>query len=58
MGRHPVLTGTLVGTSLGIAWAGALCRGQCEGDPRPYMALVGGISAGAGTGAMIAAGRH
>ena len=56
-GRHPVLTGALVGAGGGAAWAEILCRGQCEGDPRPYIALFGGAGAGigAGIGAVIAA---
>ena len=51
VGQHPVLTGALVGAGAGTAWAEILCRGQCEGDPRPYIALFGG--AGAGIGAAI-----
>jgi hypothetical protein len=55
--RHPVLTGALAGATVGIIWADVACRGACEGDPRPYMALFGGIGAGigAGTGAVISA---
>ena len=57
IGRHPVLTGALVGAGGGAAWAEILCRGKCEGDPRLYMALFGGIGAGigAGVGGVIAA---
>jgi hypothetical protein len=57
VGRHAVLTGALVGAGGGAAWAEILCRGQCEGDPRPYIALFGGVGAGigAGIGAVIAA---
>jgi hypothetical protein len=51
IGQHPVLTGALVGAGAGAVWAEILCRGQCEGDPRPYIALFGG--AGAGIGAAI-----
>ncbi len=50
VGRHPVLTGALVGASAGAVWADDFCRGQCEGDPRPYMALFGGVGAGIGAG--------
>jgi len=55
--RHPVLTGALVGAGAGAVWAEIFCRGQCEGDPRPYIALFGGAGAGigAGIGAVIAA---
>ena len=57
IGRHPVLTGALVGASAGAVWADIACRGQCEGDPRLYVALFGGTGAGigAGIGAVIAA---
>jgi hypothetical protein len=57
IGRHPVLTGALIGATGGAVWAEILCRGQCEGDPRPYMALFGGAGAGigAGVGGVIAA---
>jgi hypothetical protein len=60
IGRHPVLTGALAGAGAGAVWADLFCRGQCEGDPRPYMALFGGAGAGigAGIGAVIAAIRH
>jgi hypothetical protein len=57
VGQHPVLTGALVGAGAGTVWAEILCRGQCEGDPRPYIALFGGTGAGIGAaiGAVIAA---
>jgi len=60
VGRHPVLTGALVGAGGGAVWAEIFCRGQCEGDPLPYIALFGGIGAGvgAGIGAVVAAIRH
>jgi hypothetical protein len=57
VGRHPVLTGALIGAGTGAVWADIFCRGQCEGDPRLYMLLLGGTGAGigAGIGAVIAA---
>jgi hypothetical protein len=51
IGRHPVLTGALIGATAGAIWANVMCRGACEGDSRPYMLLFGGIGAGIGAGA-------
>ena len=50
VGRHPVLTGALIGTGAGAVRAEVFCRGQCEGDPRLYMVLFGGVGAGIGAG--------
>ena len=57
IGRHTVLTGALVGAGAGAVWAEIFCRGQCEGDPRLYIAFFGGAGAGigAGVGAAIVA---
>lgn len=64
IGRHPALTGALIGAAGGATYACIMCRGACEGQPGLYMTLFGGVGAGigagigAGTGAVIGALRH
>ena len=54
VGRHPALTGALIGAAGGATYAYIMCRGACEGQPGLYMTLFGGV--GAGIGAVIGAG--
>jgi hypothetical protein len=64
VGRHPALTGALIGAGVGATYAYIMCRGACEGQPGLYMTLFGGIGSGigagigAGTGAIVSALRH
>lgn len=53
VGRHPALTGALIGAAAGATYAYIKCRGACEGQPGLYMLLFGGI--GAGSGAIVGA---
>jgi hypothetical protein len=57
VGRHPALTGALIGAGVGATYAYIKCRGACEGQPGLYMLLFGGIGAGigAGSGAIVGA---
>jgi hypothetical protein len=60
-GRHPVLTGALIGTTGGLVWAAVICRtAECEADPRSHVGVFGGTGAGAGaaTGVVVPAVRR